>query len=78
MLAQGFDDLVTWVRTGHRPAGHAIMDRRTVAADFGCRFTLTDRASFGAACPARTLPPPDPAAAGPGGRPISSTRRSWA
>lgn len=52
-LAQGFDDLVTWVRTGQRPAGDAILDRRAVAAaDFGCRFTLTQRPSFGAACPA--------------------------
>ncbi|MGI5184968.1 alpha/beta hydrolase family protein [Dactylosporangium sp. CA-152071] len=52
-LAQGFDDLVSWVRTGHRPAGDAILDRRAVAADdFGCRFTLTQRPTFGAACPA--------------------------
>ncbi|MET7421577.1 prolyl oligopeptidase family serine peptidase [Dactylosporangium sp. NPDC005555] len=52
-LAQGFDDLVAWVRTGHRPAGDAILDRRAVAAaDFGCRFTLTQRPAFGPACPA--------------------------
>ncbi|MDG6103561.1 prolyl oligopeptidase family serine peptidase [Dactylosporangium aurantiacum] len=51
-LAQGFDDLVTWVRTGHRPAGDPILDRRAVAgAQFGCRFTLTDRPAFGPACP---------------------------
>jgi hypothetical protein len=50
-MVQGFDDLVTWVRTGHRPAGDAILDRRTVAAaDFGCRFSTADRPTFGAAC----------------------------
>ena len=50
-LRQGFDDLVTWVRTGHRPAGDAILDRRTVAAvAFGCRFTVGERAAFGPAC----------------------------
>ena len=27
-LRAGFDDLVTWVRTGQRPAGDAILDRR--------------------------------------------------
>jgi hypothetical protein len=51
-LRQGFDDLVGWVRTGHRPAGDAILNRRTVAAaDFGCRYTVGERAEFGAACP---------------------------
>lgn len=52
-LRQGFDDLVSWVRTGHRPGGDAILDRRAVAAPaFGCRYTVGERAVFGAACPA--------------------------
>ncbi len=52
-LRQGFDDLVSWVRTGHRPGGDAILNRRAVAAaDFGCRYTVGERAVFGAACPA--------------------------
>jgi hypothetical protein len=52
-LAKGFDDLVSWVRTGHRPAGDAILDRRVVARDdFGCQFTVGVRATFVApACP---------------------------
>ncbi|MEV6300154.1 phthalyl amidase [Actinoplanes sp. NPDC051861] len=46
-LQRGFDDLVRWVRTGHRPAGDAILDRRKVAAaTFGCRFTEGVRAAF--------------------------------
>jgi len=50
-LRQGFDDLVRWVRTGHRPGGDAILNRRTVAAaDFGCRYTVGERAAFGPAC----------------------------
>jgi hypothetical protein len=53
-LRQGFDDLVNWVRTGHRPGGDAILDRRAVAAPtFGCRYTVGVRAAFVApACPA--------------------------
>ncbi|MBF9131181.1 phthalyl amidase [Plantactinospora sp. S1510] len=52
-LARAFDDLVSWVRTGHRPAGDAILDRRVVARDdFGCQFTVGVRADFAApACP---------------------------
>jgi hypothetical protein len=39
-LQRGFEDLVAWVRGGHRPAGDAILDRREVAEPtFGCRFT---------------------------------------
>lgn len=39
-LRRGFADLVSWVRTGHRPAGDAVLDRRAVARPtFGCRFT---------------------------------------
>ncbi|RSM44804.1 phthalyl amidase [Actinoplanes sp. ATCC 53533] len=50
-LRQGFDDLVRWVRTGQRPGGDAILNRRTVAAaDFGCRYTVGQRAAFGPAC----------------------------
>jgi pimeloyl-ACP methyl ester carboxylesterase len=52
-LRQGFDDLVGWVRTGHRPAGDDILNRRAVANPrFGCRFTKADRPAFGAACTA--------------------------
>jgi hypothetical protein len=53
-LRKGFDDLVTWVRTGHRPGGDAILDRRAVADPrFGCRYTVGIRAAFVApACPA--------------------------
>ncbi|GAA3285223.1 phthalyl amidase [Dactylosporangium vinaceum] len=50
-LQRGFDDLVTWVRTGHRPGGDAILDPRAVADPrFGCRYTASDRPNFGAAC----------------------------
>lgn len=52
-LARGFDDLVNWVRTGQRPAGDAILNRRVVAReDFGCQFTVGVRPTFVApACP---------------------------
>lgn len=50
-LRQGFDDLVRWVRTGRRPGGDAILNRRAVAAaGFGCRYTVGERAGFGPAC----------------------------
>jgi hypothetical protein len=53
-LQQGFDDLVGWVDSGHRPAGDAILDRRAVAAStFGCRFTIGTHPTF--------LAPPCPA-----------------
>jgi hypothetical protein len=46
-LAQGFDDLVAWTRTGKRPAGDPVLDPAQVAEDaFGCRFTVGDRADF--------------------------------
>jgi pimeloyl-ACP methyl ester carboxylesterase len=52
-LQQGFDDLVTWVRSGRQPAGDDILNRRTVAQPtFGCRFTKANRPTFGADCPA--------------------------
>ncbi len=51
-LAHGFDDLVKWVRTGHRPAGDDITNPAAVAKPtFGCRFTETDRPAFNAPCP---------------------------
>lgn len=51
-LAHGFDDLVKWVRTGHRPAGDDILNPAAVAKPtFGCRFTESDRPAFNAACP---------------------------
>ena len=31
-LQRGFADLVTWVRTGHRPAGDRVTDARVVAS----------------------------------------------
>ncbi len=35
-----FDDLVSWVDTGHRPAGDDVTDAAKVAdANFGCAFT---------------------------------------
>lgn len=49
-LQTAFDDLISWLDTGHRPAGDAIRDPHTVAAaDFGCRFTVGTRPEF-AAC----------------------------
>jgi hypothetical protein len=37
---RGFGDLVSWVRTGHRPAGDRVTDARVVASPtFGCKFT---------------------------------------
>jgi len=52
-LRTAFDDLVNWVRTGQRPGGDAILDRRAVADPaFGCRYTVGVRAAFVApACP---------------------------
>lgn len=39
-LRQSFSDLVSWVRSGSRPAGDRVLDRRAVAQPtFGCRFT---------------------------------------
>ncbi|MET7969009.1 hypothetical protein [Micromonospora sp. NPDC005305] len=35
-----WDDLISWVRTGKRPAGDTVTDRKALAApDFGCRFS---------------------------------------
>ncbi|MEU0156985.1 alpha/beta hydrolase family protein [Micromonospora fulviviridis] len=52
-----WDDLVSWVRTGQRPAGDAVTDRKAVAApDFGCRFS--DRAAWAAGSGTRRLYPP--------------------
>ena len=39
-MQRGFADLVSWVRTGHRPAGDRVTDARVVASPtFGCKFT---------------------------------------
>ena len=39
-VARGFDDLVSWVDSGVRPAGDPVSDRTAVAdPSFGCRFT---------------------------------------
>ncbi|MGC3862830.1 alpha/beta hydrolase family protein [Micromonospora chersina] len=52
-----WDDLVSWVRTGKRPAGDAVTDRAAVAApDFGCRFS--DPAAWAAGSGTRRLYPP--------------------
>ncbi|MDQ3468302.1 MAG: hypothetical protein M3487_00775 [Actinomycetota bacterium] len=46
-----FDDLVTWVETGVRPAGDDVLDPATVAdPNFGCQFTEPDR-PYLPACP---------------------------
>jgi hypothetical protein len=52
-LQRGFDDLVRWVRTGHRPAGDPVLSRTLVARPtFGCRFTQGQHPNFSApACP---------------------------
>jgi pimeloyl-ACP methyl ester carboxylesterase len=48
---QAFADMVTWVRTGVRPAGDDVLDPVDVAdPDFGCAFTLVDRPGL-APCP---------------------------
>jgi len=53
-LTQGFDDLTRWLRTGHRPGGDAVLDRRVVADPaFGCRWTRgTHRGFVAPPCPA--------------------------
>jgi hypothetical protein len=49
-----WDDLVTWVRTGARPAGDTVSDQAVVAApDYGCRFS--DAAAFTAGTGTRRL-----------------------
>ncbi|SCG65208.1 alpha/beta hydrolase family protein [Micromonospora humi] len=51
-----WDDLTRWVRTGKRPAGDPVTDRRAVAAaDFGCRFS--DPAAWTAGTGTRRLYP---------------------
>jgi hypothetical protein len=52
-LAQGFDDLVTWTRTGKRPPGDPILDPdRAAEPTFGCRFTVGVHPDFAAPpCP---------------------------
>ncbi|MEV1145954.1 hypothetical protein [Micromonospora sp. NPDC049799] len=49
-----WDDLVSWVRQGKRPAGDTVTDPAVVAApDYGCRFT--DRAAYAAGVGTRRL-----------------------
>ncbi|MEU5906982.1 hypothetical protein [Micromonospora sp. NPDC047527] len=51
-----WDDLVSWVRTGKRPAGDTVVDPAVVArADYGCRFS--DRAAYAAGVGTRRLYP---------------------
>jgi hypothetical protein len=51
-MQRGFDDMVSWVRTGHRPGGDAILDREAVASpSFGCRWTVGERPAFRQPCP---------------------------
>jgi hypothetical protein len=39
-VSTGFSDLVTWVHTGKKAAGDAILDPKAVASPtFGCQFT---------------------------------------
>ena len=46
-LAAAFDDLIAWVDGSDRPAGDDILDPVTVAdRDFGCAFTVGDRAGY--------------------------------
>ncbi|MGN9813485.1 alpha/beta hydrolase family protein [Micromonospora sp. BQ11] len=49
-----WDDLVSWVRQGKRPAGDTVTNPAVVAApDYGCRFT--DRAAYAAGVGTRRL-----------------------
>ncbi|MFC0506234.1 hypothetical protein [Micromonospora costi] len=49
-----WDDLVSWVRTGERPAGDTVTDPAAVAAaGYGCRFS--DRAAYAAGVGTRRL-----------------------
>ncbi|MFI7492195.1 hypothetical protein ACIBXA_27835 [Micromonospora echinaurantiaca] len=51
-----WDDLVSWVRHGKRPAGDDVTDPAVVAApDYGCRFS--DRAAYAAGVGTRRLYP---------------------
>ncbi|RQW98500.1 alpha/beta hydrolase family protein [Micromonospora inaquosa] len=52
-----WDDLVSWVRTGKRPAGDTVTDPAVVARpDYGCRFS--DRDAYAAGVGTRRLYPP--------------------
>ncbi|MEU4556049.1 hypothetical protein EV382_1375 [Micromonospora violae] len=51
-----WDDLVSWVRTGKRPAGDSVTDPAVVARpDYGCRFS--DREAYAAGVGTRRLYP---------------------
>jgi hypothetical protein len=59
-VGAAWDDLVRWVRTGARPAGDVVTDKRVVAAaDYGCRFS--DPAAYAAGVGTRRLYPACPA-----------------
>ncbi|WP_410812500.1 hypothetical protein [Micromonospora sp. 067-2] len=52
----GWDDLVSWVRTGKRPTGDTVTDPAVLARpDYGCRFS--DRAAYAAGVGTRRLYP---------------------
>ncbi|MEU8179722.1 hypothetical protein AB0B86_02970 [Micromonospora sp. NPDC049047] len=52
----GWDDLMSWVRTGRRPAGDTVTDPAVVARpDYGCRFS--DRDAYAAGVGTRRLYP---------------------
>jgi hypothetical protein len=54
-----WDDLTTWVHSGHKPAGDAVTDPAVVAGpNFGCQFS--DRAAFTAGTGTRRLYAPCP------------------
>ncbi|MET7709518.1 hypothetical protein [Micromonospora sp. NPDC005413] len=49
-----WDDLMSWIRTGKRPAGDTVTDPAVVARpDYGCRFS--DRAAYAAGVGTRRL-----------------------
>ncbi len=51
---QAWDDLVTWTKTGKRPAGDDVLSPHTVAnPDYGCQFS--DKAAFAAGTGTRRL-----------------------
>jgi hypothetical protein len=54
-----WDDLVSWVTTGHRPAADTVSDAATVSRpDYGCQFS--DRAAYQAGTGTRRLYPACP------------------
>ena len=50
---RAFSDLVNWVENGVKPAGDDVLDAAVVAdANFGCQFTTSGHAGYGACTPA--------------------------